>query len=69
MQKEELLTAGQLQDKTDKDDLENELYDLRDEVSAGKAKTTTTNNNKQMGSTWHMGRNCGLDRPDLYQQT
>ena len=43
VQKEELLTAGQLQDKTDKDDLENELYDLRDEVSAGQVKTTTTN--------------------------
>lgn len=33
VQKEELLTAGQLQDKNEKDDLENELYDLRDEVS------------------------------------
>jgi hypothetical protein len=33
IQREELLTAGRLQDKNDKDDLENQIYDLQDEVS------------------------------------
>ncbi|XP_076436734.1 EVI5-like protein isoform X2 [Babylonia areolata] len=39
IQREVLLTAGQLQDKTDKEDLETQLYDLQDEMIQLKMST------------------------------
>nr|KAG5706638.1 hypothetical protein BaRGS_005708 [Batillaria attramentaria] len=47
IQREEMLAVGQLQDKTDKDDLEDQLFDLRDEVIQLKMATprnSTTEN-------------------------